>query len=485
MAPVCAYLGIDVGTTNVKALLCDATGHTLATASRGYPTYHRSATWAEQDPEDWWAATCAAVSELANTAPLSTVRAIAFSAQAPTLIAVDEHGDPLRPAMIWMDRRAEEQCRELAEVFGEAEYTRRAGNRIDPFYVGPKAMWLRDHEPDILSRAAALVQIPGFLAGRLTGELSLDTTHASILGLGGPNDWDTALLEIAGMDAGQLPTATEGHSIVGYTQNGALPDLPAGVPVAAGTVDSAAAALEVELANHEALLMTGTSSVLVMPKADRDPSPEFISMASPDGGWYDLAAVVSSGASIEWLRGIVDLKLPDLLVVAQQSPPGARGLVFLPYLAGERSPWWDTLARGAFVGLTATHGLPDLVRAVLEATAMAVRQNLRIASARGHDIRRLAINGGPARNALWKQIIADISGLPLVYHESSGGSAFGCCRLAARSVGDGIPGVGGSSVEIRPDEANRPVYDDLFGAYDQLYPALRDVTRRVAPYSGE
>ncbi len=479
------FLGIDVGTTNVKALLCDSAGRTLATASRGYPTQHRTATWAEQDPEDWWSATRSAVADLARTSPLDTVSAIAFSAQAPTLIAVDRNGDPLRPAMIWMDRRAEAQCRELANDFGDPEYTHRAGNRIDPFYVGPKIMWLRDHEPEILHSAAAFVQIPGFMACRLTGNLSLDMAHASILGLGGPAEWDAKLLEKAGIDAGKLPSVVSSHAIVGHSLENALPGIPGGVPVAAGTVDSAAAALEMDLEPHQALLMTGTSSVLVMPRPERRPSPEFISMASPLGGWYDLAAVVSGGASVEWLRGIVGVELSDLLGLAEQSPPGARGVVFLPYLAGERSPWWDTHARGAFVGLTATHALPDFVRAVLEGTALALRQNLVAAAGLGHDIRRLAINGTPARNAIWNQIMADVLGLPLARRESSGGSAFGCCRLAALSVGVCVPATGTDLTDIQPNEANHAIYNELFAIYDQLYPALRDVSCSLARYSEE
>jgi xylulokinase len=480
-----AYLGIDVGTTNVKALLCDSAGHCLATSSRAYPTRHRSATWVEQDPEDWWTAACSAVGDIAKSVSLECVSAIAFSAQAPTLLAVDERGNALRPAMIWMDRRAEAECHELRDTFGDIEYTRRAGNRIDPFYVGPKMMWLRAHEPEILTRAAAFLQIPGFMACRLTGNLSLDEAHASILGLGSPAGWDVELLQMAGIDSGKLPSSVRSHAIVGYTVENALPGVRAGVPVAAGTVDSAAAALEVELASHEALLMTGTSSVLVMPRPHVQPSPEFISMASPDGGWYDLAAMVSSGSSIEWLRGIVGGELGLLLARAAESPPGARGLMFHPYLAGERSPWWDSSARGAFVGLTATHQLPDLVRAVLEGTAMALRQNLAVAATLGHDIRRLAISGAPARNMFWNQILADVAGLPLIHRDASGGSAFGCCRLAARRIGDDVPVPGGDPNEFRPSTTNSATYDDLFATYDQLYPALRDVSRGLARHSGD
>ena len=479
------YLGIDVGTTNVKALLCDSAGHSLATSSRAYPTQHHNATWVEQDPEDWWSAARSAVGDIAEAVSLDCVSAIAFSAQAPTLLAVDDRGNALRPAMIWMDRRAEDQCDELRNTFGDIEYTRRAGNRIDPFYVGPKLMWLREHEPETLARAAAFVQIPGFMARRLTGNLSLDEAHASILGLGGPAEWDADLLEMAGIDSGKLPPSVKSHAIVGYTIENALPGVRAGVPVAAGTVDSAAAALEVQLASHEALLMTGTSSVLVMPRPDVQPSPQFISMASPEGGWYDLAAMVSSGSSVEWLRGIVGGELSRLLARAAESPPGARGLMFLPYLAGERSPWWDTDARGAFVGLTATHGLADLTRAVLEGTAMALRQNLVVAATLGHDIRRLAISGTPARNQFWNQILADVVGLPLIHHDTSGGSAFGCCRLAARSIGEEVPVPGGDPNQFRPCATNRTTYDDLFATYDQLYPALRDISRGLARHSGD
>ncbi|MCW5954375.1 MAG: hypothetical protein KIT69_19155, partial [Propionibacteriaceae bacterium] len=378
-----------------------------------------------------------------------------------------------------------QQCRALEEEFGAAEHLRRAGNRIDPFYVTPKAMWLRDNEPTVLREAAALLQIPGYLVRRVTGEFSLDNSHASILGLGQPNEWDERLLGRAGIDPRQLPVSVAGSTIVGYSLENALPGLPAGVPVAAGTVDSAAAALEVDLGPNEALLMTGTSSVLVMPRAERSPCPEFISMALADGGWCDLAAVVSSGASVSWLTQLAGLDLASFMELAAQSVPGAHGLVVLPYLAGERSPWWDTAARGGFVGLTVTHALGDLARAVLEGTALSLRQNLAIALEAGHDIRRLAANGGPARNALWNQITSDVTGLPIVSHNASGGSAFGCCRLAARSVGAQMPALCGARVETTPSNDFRTRYDELSAAYDALYPALRETTRRLARLTEE
>lgn len=491
------FLGIDVGTTSVKASVVDSDFQVIVEASAGYPTSYVRPSWVEQHPEDWWAATLDVLGRLAAEAPsgtLSGVAAVSVSSQAPTLLSLDRSGEPVRPALIWMDRRATDEAEALADSIGREEYVLSGGNRADPFFVAPKLLWLRNHEPESLRRTACFVQINGYIAFRLTGELSIDDEHASLLGLRDirTGDWNNQLLSAVGASVDQFPAVAHPTSVIGHVVPSVarVTGLSAGTPVTAGTVDSAAAALEAGVVSvGQAAEMTGTSTVVIMPIAAPVAQAEFITMASTlPGQWLHLAAMVSTGASLKWLRDLVarDVSFDDLTAQAAEVTPGAEGLIFHPYMMGERSPLWSTAARGTFVGLTLGAGVPQLSRAVLEGTAFALRHNLEVAARAGRRPDSLRSTGAPASSDVWSQLKADITGVPIVRMKAPTGATFGGALIAAAATGhiDDIAAASSASAsvdrEFEPDARNADLYTDLFAIYRSTYEHLSADLDRLA-----
>jgi xylulokinase len=485
-----AVLGVDVGTTAVKAAVVSADGRLLGSGSVEYPTSYAQPGWVEQDPDDWWRAACGAIRAALGEAGRREVAAVCVSAQAPTMLPLDEHARPLRPALIWMDRRAEEACARLREELGEELVQRVTGNRIDPYFVAPKLRWLRDNEPEVFSRARAYVQATGFVVHQLTGELTLDREHASLLSLRHfeRDEWSEPLCSAVGVTPEQFPPLVEGDEVVGQVTAAAAEatGLAEDTPVTGGTVDGAAAALEAGVLDEgQAAEMTGTSTVLILPSARPRSEPAFVAMRhAVRGRWLVLGAMVASGGSLRWLRDLLGESSFDALTAdAEREPPGAGGLVFLPYMMGERSPIWDSDARGVFLGLTLASGRGALVRAVLEGAAFAVRHNVEVAAAAGIAVGELRSVGGGARSSLWGQIKADVIGVPLLVPEASIGAPFGDAALAAVAAGLHAD-VGGLVRTVRIRERFEPRrderYETVYGVYRRAYEALRPEFRALA-----
>jgi len=488
------FLGIDIGTSGVTSALVALDATVIALATREHPTTYLQPGHVEQDPADWWAGVVSTVRELGETAGFESLAGIAVSSQAPTLIALDSGGRVIRPALIWMDRRATLQAEKLEAAHSGDGYIAARGNRADALYLASKIAWLRDEEPDTLTRTASFVQINGYIAAQLTGVLSLDEQHASLLALRAPgaSEWDETALNEIGITASQLPNLYPATAVIGtITAEAALvTGLPVGVPVVAGTVDSAAAAVETGVHQEgSAVEMAGTSSVLVMPSAMPAPHPAFISMSSPDGvSWHHLAAVVASGASLRWLRSLTapSEDYPTFIARAEQVVAGAEGVLFVPHMLGERSPLWDTDRRGLFAGLTLGTGIGHLVRAVLEGTAYALRHNLSIAATLGVEPTELRSTGAPTKSDLWCQIKADITGIPVVRMVSPTGAAFGAAVIAAVGVGAVTTledfGAGTNRVDHRFEPAENPAlratYDQGFASYLSAIDSVQTILPR-------
>jgi xylulokinase len=487
-----AVLGVDVGTTAVKAAVVAADGRVHGTASVEYPTSYPRAGWVEQDPDDWWRAACGAIRGALEGADRTDVAAVCVSAQAPTMLPLGDRGEPLRPALIWMDRRAEAECAVLRERLGEELVRRTTGNRIDPYFVAPKLLWFRTHEPELFARTGTFVQATGFLVQRLTGELTLDREHASLLSLRElENDaWSEALCDAVGVSPDLFPRLVEGDELVGHVTSAAAEatGLPEGTPVTGGTVDGAAAALEAGVLDEgEGAEMTGTSTVLILPSARPRAEPALVAMRhAARGRWLLLGAMVASGGSLRWLRDLLgETSFDALTAEAEPQPAGAGALVFLPDVMGERSPIWDSDARGVFLGLTLASGRGALVRAVLEGAAFALRHNVEVAGAAGIPVEELRSVGGGARSPLWSQIKADVLGVPVLLPEASIGAPFGDAALACVAAGlhDDVRGLV-RTVEIKerfePRGELRERYDALYEVYRGAYDALRGEFRSLA-----
>ena len=499
-------LGIDVGTTGVKAILADAQGALLAGAGEEYPTAYPRPNWAEQDPDDWWHAAASVLARLlhGNAAVAERVAAVSVSSQAPTVVLVDAAGRPLHPALPWLDRRSAAQCERLHAGVGEEAIVATNGGRIDPYYLAPKLLWLRDEQPGVYRGAHRALVCNGYIVLKLTGAFTFDAAHGPLTLCfdAARNDWSGALLERMGLNPALLPPPSACGEIVGTVTPEAAQatGLPVGTPVLAGMVDATAAALEAGLVRPgDAGEMTGQSTVLIVssdrPYLGRELIP--CGHAVP-GQWLVVGAQVASGGALRWVRD--QLGEPERLRAAQEgadafdllaalaaeSPPGANRLVFLPYLYGERSPIWDSDARGVFFGLSLATRKGDLVRAVMEGAAYGLRHNMEVAEAAGFRTQSLACVGGGARSALWNQIKADVIQRTVHLPRAATGAPMGNAILAAAAAGlhpnvtAAVAAMVAPGRAFAPDPSNAPRYDALYAVYRGLYPALKGLFAQLA-----
>jgi xylulokinase len=491
-------LGLDVGTTGTKAALFDRSGRLQALGQAEYPTHHIRPGWVEQSPDDWWSAACTSIGSALADVPDASARiaGVAVSSQAPALIPLDRAGRPVRPALIWMDRRADAEAKALADRFGSETIERITGNRPDPLYVAAKALWFRNHEPAAFARTVLFVQVNGYLNWRLTGEYSMDRAHTGLLQLCDrrSGSWSTELCDACGVAPSLFPPVCPSQQIIGQVTAEAaqVTGLRHGTPVMAGTVDGAAAAVEAgAVAPGIAAEMTGTSTVLLMPHDGATVEPAFIAMphALP-GIELLLGAMVSSGAALRWYRdhlGLAEVQAAGQLGVdtyelltleANHALPGR--VIFLPYMMGERAPIWHTQARGVFFGLSLATSRGDLIRAILEGTAFALRHNVEVAHQAGLKISQVRSVGGGTRSGIWNQIKADVLGIPLVLPATSVGAPFGDAIVAGMGLG-WYPDPQQALTELvklqkryEPDPEQNARYTQLFHIYRRIYEHLKD-----------
>lgn len=474
-------LGIDIGTTATKAALFTTSGKLVGTGRSGYLTSYSKPGYAEQNPEDWWRAVCESIKIARNGNEKQKILGVSVSSQAPTLIPIDSSGQVLRPAMIWMDRRAESQARQLKKFAPDVLTI--TGNRSDPFYVASKIMWLKENEPEIFAATKMFLQINGYINYRLTGEFGMDPAHASLLQLRDKNQrWDATLIKFVGIENDKLPKIGESASQLGVVSKLASIEssLESGTPVFYGTVDGAAAALEVGAIDPGTVVeMTGTSSVILMPTDGSIIEQSFTSMAAaiPHRELL-LAAMVSSGASLEWMHktlfaGVGNLE--QLITEAEGIDTRKEGVIFLPYMMGERSPIWNSNARGVLFGLNLATSRASITRAVLEGTAFAFAQNIEIARKAGVQISEIRTTGGGAKSDLWVQIKSDITGIPINVPEMAFGATFGDALIVGMGLGiyNDIRATLNESVKIAkiytPDPSKYDFYQAKFQEYLKLY----------------
>jgi xylulokinase len=499
-------IGIDIGTTSTKAVVVDTQGTLLAQAAQEYPTHYPHPTWAEQDPEDWWRATCAVLRRIFATGAVDpqAVAGVGVSCQAPTMTAVDQLGRPLAPALIWLDRRAEPQCTWLRATVGEATITAVNGGRIDPYYLAPKLLWFKAARPDLYAQTHQVLQANGYIVHKLCGIFCMDRSHGPITSFfdSTRQTWAADLVARMGLDPARLPPLAACSAVVGEVTRTAAQatGLATGTPVIAGMTDGTAAGIEAGLVQvGDAVEMTGQSTVLLIcsdqPYLGRDLIP--LGHALP-GRHLVVGALVASGGALRWFRdqlgeperqqaAALGVDPFDLLSqAAEQSPPGANRLVFLPYLYGERSPIWDSDARGVFFGLSLATQKADLVRAILEGAAYGLRHNVEVATVGGFPLATLACVGGGARSAVWNQIKADVLNRPLHVPQAASGAPLGDAIVTAAGVGlypsveAAVRGMVKRGPDYQPRREYVARYDALYSVYRGLYPAVRDLYRQLA-----
>jgi xylulokinase len=471
-------IGLDVGTSGVKALAVSETGEVLATAEEEYPLSIPRPGWAEQDPEDWWRATERALAALGVDAPAG----IGLSGQMHGLVALDAADRVIRPAILWNDQRTAHECAEIEARVGLERLIELTGNRALTGFTAPKLLWMRRHEPEHYARIAHVLLPKDYVRLKLCGERAIDVADASgtLLFDVAHRCWSDEVLQALELDPAWLPTALESPEVSGRT--------PAGVPVAAGAGDQAAGALGVGVVRPGPLsIVLGTSGVVftALDAYAHDPGARVHAFchAVPDT-WHAMGVMLSAAGSLRWFRDVAapGTDFGALVGEAAAWEPGAEGLTFLPYLAGERTPHADPDARGAFAGLSLRHDRGALVRAVLEGVAFGLRDSLDLVAELGAALEVGRASGGGARSELWLQIVASVLELPLERVVVEEGAAYGAALLGGVAGGLWADPQEAVAACVKPRGTVEPVaawvepYRDVRERFRALYPALRTIT---------
>jgi xylulokinase len=499
MANKALFLGIDVSTTSAKALLIDEQGQVVSTGSTELSLSTPHPLWSEQNPADWWEGTVRAIRKALGAAGASgaEVQAVGLTGQMHGLVLLDAQGNVLRPAILWNDQRTGAQCKEITQRVGAQRLLEITGNRALTGFTAPKVLWVRENEPEVYTRAATILLPKDYVRYRLTGGLAMDKADGSgtILFDLKKRDWSPEVLEKLEIPAEWLPPTYEGPEVTGtITPKAAgLTGLKAGTPVVAGGGDQAAGAVGVGAISPGIVsLALGTSGVVFASTGQPFIEPEGRLHAfchAVPGTWHFMGVMLSAAGSLRWYRDSLapGISYDDLLAPAAGVPAGSEGLLFLPYLTGERTPYPDPLARGAFVGLTVRHTEAHLTRAVLEGVAFGLRDSMELIRNSGlGEIRQVRVSGGGARSLLWRQILADVMGTELVTINTTEGAAFGAALLAGVGGGHWTSVAESCEATIRtlehtePQPASSKVYEQLYPLYRNLYPALKTTFAAVA-----
>lgn len=483
-------LGIDIGTSSAKGVLVSGTGAVLARVSRPHETSTPRPGWVEHDAETvWWADFLALAKELVPAANGRQLAGLAVSGIGACLLPADAAGRPLRPAILYgVDTRATAEIAELTEEFGAEAILRRGGTPLSSQAIGPKIRWLARHEPETYERTEMLLMASSYLVHRLTGRYVLDHHSASQCdpmydqqALGWATDW--AQRVAPGLPLPELAWPTE---VVGTVTADAAREtgLPQGLPVTAGTVDAWAEATSVGVREPgDVMVMYGTTMFLIQVLTDPRPHPALWTTSGVYPGTHSLAAgMATSGAVTDWLRRLVGGSFAELVAEAAEVPAGSRGLLVLPYFAGERTPIFDPDARGIVAGLTLSHGRADLYRAALEGTAYGVRHNLEVMREAGGRATRLVAVGGGTQGGLWTQIVSDVAAVSQQVPTETIGACLGDALLAAEATGIEVDHESWNppSHTVHPNPERTRRYEAYYRRYRDLYPATADIAHFLA-----
>jgi len=501
-------LGIDIGTSGTKTLVIDEAGRALGSATAEYPLSTPRPGWAEQEPDDWWRATAATIREVLAKSGLSggDIRGVGLSGQMHGSVFLDSEDRVLRPALLWCDQRTGPQCEWITERVGAERVVELTANPVLTGFTAPKVIWVRQNEPETYAKIRKVLLPKDYVRFRLTGEFHTEVSDASGTSLFHVRErrWAWEMLDSIEVprnwmpEAHESPVASAKVSRAGAEATG----LAEGTPVVGGGGDQAASAVGNGIVEAGILSSTVGTSGVVFAFAERptvDPGLRVHTFchAVPEQ-WHVMGVMLSAGGSLRWYRDTCAHpeaavartlgRAPYELIAeeAAAAEPGCEGLLFLPYLTGERTPYPDPNARGAFVGLTLRHDKRHLARAVLEGVAFGLRDSFEILDAMGVAIREVRASGGGARSALWRQIQADVTGREHVTINVDEGPAFGVALLAGvgtgvwKSVAEACRATIRTVERSAPDPAARAIYDRLYPIYRSLYPALQTPFRQIA-----
>jgi len=495
------FLGIDIGTSGARAVVIRQDGRIAASAEEAYPLSTPHPLWSEQHPEHWWRATQAAIRGVLAHLALDQVEALGLTGQMHSLVMLDERGEVLRPAILWNDQRTAAQCAALTRRIGETRVVAETCNPLLTGFTAPKIAWVREHEPGTYARMRRLLLPKDYIRYRLTGAFATDVSDASGTSLLNvpKRAWSRLMLDALELTDEALPEVFESPQVTGHVTQAAAhaTGLLAGTPVVAGAGDQAAGAVGAGIVRPGAVCVSlGTSGVVFAfartPATDARLRTHTFCHAVPDK-WHVMGVMLSAGGSFRWWRDVLTpggggsvapgeddraWSYAELARAAAKTPAGADGLIFLPYLSGERTPHPDPLARGAFIGLTTRHTRAHMTRAVLEGVAFGLRDSLEILREMGVEAGEIRLTGGGARSQPWRQILADVFQRDVTMLEADEGPAFGAALLA--SVGAGAFSSVESACEtaVRTKASTAPIaahlarYIPAYQRFRALYPSL-------------
>jgi len=487
------FLGIDVSTTGAKALLVDEKGAVVATATTPLTLSTPKPLWSEQDPHEWWAGVTSSIQAALASAKAggAEVAAVGLTGQMHGLVLLDGEQRVLRPAILWNDQRTGAQCDEIRKrMGGRARLVKVTGNDALTGFTAPKILWVRENEPDVYARARLVLLPKDYVRLRLTGVAGMDKADGSgtLLFDLASRGWSDEVLGALEIPRDWLPPTHEGPAVTGHVTAAAAAatGLREGTPVMAGGGDQAAGAVGTGAIRPGIVSLTlGTSGVVFAttdsPLVEPEGRLHAFCHAVPDK-WHLMGVTLSAAGSLQWYRDTLAAGVPfDTLVdEAASAPAGSEGLIFLPYLSGERTPYPDPLARGAFVGLTVRHRRAHLTRAVLEGVAFSMRDCLDLFAGAGlAAVSQIRVAGGGAKGPLWRKIVASVLGVELVTVNSTEGAAYGAALLAGVGAGGwkDVAAACESAIAVtgrnEPDRDWQRTYDALYPRYRALYPALK------------
>jgi xylulokinase len=507
------YLGIDVGTSGTKALLMDASGKIIGTATSPHGISIPRPLWSEQDPDDWWSAAARASRAALARCKVDgrQVAGVGLSGQMHGLVMVDGMGKPLRPCILWNDQRSAEQSTQIeARAGGRSELVAMVGNVAVSSFTLARVLWVRQHEPQVYDRCRKILLPKDYVRLRMTGEYAADVSDASgtLMLDNHRRDWSGWVLSLFDVDRALLPPVLESQAVAGKLTPAAAEamGLAAGTPVVAGGGDQPVGAVGCGVVEAGLLSATiGTSGIVLVhsPKYRTDPSGGVQTFcASVAGEWCMFGCVMAAGGSLQWFRNVLGAqevalakkrKVDPYELLGEQAAsaaPGCRGLFWLPYLTGERTPHSDPLARACWIGIHAGTTRPELVRSVMEGATFAMNDVLTVFREMGVSIRQIRLSGGGARSDLWRAMQADIYGVSCAMLNVQEGPAYGAAILAAVGTGrfKDVRQAAGAGIRvakrIAPSARRKKLYAERYAFYRTLYPALREKFAQISRMEG-
>jgi xylulokinase len=495
------FLGIDSSTTATKALLMDQTGQVIGTASSEYTYQTPYPLWSEQSPHLWRDATIKSIHAVLKKSALNPadIKGVGLTGQMHGLVLLDAQGEVLRPAILWNDQRTGSQCDQIRDRLGKERLIQITGNDALTGFTAPKILWVQQEDPETYKKIAHILLPKDYVRFQLTGNYALDRAGGAgtILFDLKDRNWSAEMLDALEIDPEWLPPTFEGTKVTGEVtpEAAAVTGLLAGTPVFGGGGDQAAGAVGMGAVSEGIVsLSLGTSGVVFAavnsPVIEPQGRLHAFCHAVP-GKWHLMGVMLSAAGSLRWYRDTFapGMDFDKLLSPAETIAPGSEGLLFLPYLTGERTPHPDPLARGAFIGLTVRHSLPHMTRALLEGVAFGLRDSFELMKEIGlGEITQVRISGGGAKSALWRQILADVFQTELVTVNTTEGAAYGAALLAATGAGI-FPDIESACREViritgtTEPGTNSGIYQQIYPLYRNLYPALRQNFEQISQLS--